>query len=63
MISAEPRDKWSTDGSRPAVGHDSNGEVEIDEDVVEDRVFFSGGNASGLSGGGHEPRASGARQC
>ena len=25
------------------MGHDSNGEVEIDEDVVEDRVFPGGG--------------------
>jgi hypothetical protein len=27
-----PSDKWSTDGSRQAMGHDSNRKVEIDED-------------------------------
>jgi hypothetical protein len=33
-ISAGPSDKWSTDGSRQAMGHDSNRVVESDEDVV-----------------------------
>jgi hypothetical protein len=43
------------------MGHDSNGEVEIDEDVVEDRVFAMP-QASAAVTEGHEPRASGTRQ-
>jgi hypothetical protein len=42
-ISAEPSNIWSTDGCRQAMRHNSTREVEIDEDVVEDRVFPGGG--------------------